>query len=192
MRRISASIVLLLALLAWSGCSRTTSQDNAANRVLQGDQVRLLASALSKGAAVDDLRDFTLRIRPNQVACYSKKYFTLTAPRGCVGTETLISGDWLGDDVVNPAWGFDFGPVGQEFLLPLHLTFHFNHHDLEGLDPALLTLLLDLENGCYEVIPSTVEDFLELDVVVLEADVEHFSRYLVAVGPPPDDNGGGN
>ena len=192
MNRFPASSVLLLALLAWSGCSRTTSQDSATNRVLQGDQVRLLVPTLSKFAAVDDLRDFTLRVRPDHRARYHRSYFSLEAPRGCVNAEVMIAADWLGDDAVNPAWGFDFGPVGQEFLIPLHLTFEFDHHDLEGLDPALLTLLLDLENGSYEVIPSTVEEFLDLDEVVLEADVEHFSRYLIGVGPPPDDNGGGH
>jgi hypothetical protein len=188
MRSTYAIPALLVALAVWTGCSNVPEEGAPAARVLQADQVTLLAPAAVKGAATDGLHDFTLLVRPARAASHSQTGFNLRAPRGCVAAEVLITADWLGDDRVKPAWGFDFGPGGQEFLQPLQLTFLLQPQDLAGLDPSTLTLLLDREDGTYEVVPSEVYEDLVPNLVLLRAEVEHFSRYLIGTGPPPDEH----
>lgn len=139
--------------------------------------------------------DFSLDLTPQRSAALDLPGFRLRAPRGCVGQEATITGDWLGDENENPVIGYNYGPDGleflQEFLLPLQVEFKLKTRDLEGLDPACLLVVLDHEDGTYEIIPSVVEAMPEGDLdnphgVKIRAEIDHFCRYLIATGPPPD------
>jgi len=176
-------IGLLLPLALWLGCA---VDEEPATRLLGEGELQLLAPAASKDAQTDDLMDIVLNLRPNRPATAVRPGVVLTAPRGCVEQPLQITGDWQGDHPQLPAIGYDFTPDGTEFLLPLRIQFLLLPCQVDGIDPARLTVVLDREDGTYELIPTEVDVWP--GAVVLRAPLEHFSKYLVAVGPPPDDS----
>ncbi|MDP2359818.1 MAG: hypothetical protein Q8O14_03560 [bacterium] len=181
-RPLNRLAILLLPLLL--ACSQTSLQEEGTVRLLDAEQVRLLTPPAAKGALTDWPGDFTLALDPSRAANHNQAGFQLRAPRGCVAQSLVITGRWLGTDVP-PALGFDFGPDGTEFLLPLEMQFRLLRQDLEGVDLSLLTVLLDREDGTYEVIPTVIDEQMP-GIVRLTANAEHFTRYLIATGPPPD------
>ena len=183
MKRHVILIGLLLPLALWLGCAE---DEEPATRLLGSDEVHVLVPAVDKGARTDDFMDIVLNLRPNRPATATRPGVVLTAPRGCVDEPLSIHGDWQGDNPQLPAIGYDFTPDGTEFLLPLRIQFLLLPCQLEGIDPARLTVVLDREDGTYELVPTEVDVWP--GAVVLRAPLEHFSKYLVAVGPQPDDN----
>jgi hypothetical protein len=183
MKRHALMIGLLLPLALWLGCA---VDEEPATRLVAGEDIKMLAPAVSKDARTDDLMDIVLNLRPNRPATAVRPGVVLSAPRGCVDAPLTIRGDWQGDEPQQPAIGYDFTPDGTEFLLPLRIQFLLLPCQVEGIDPARLTVVLDREDGTYELIPTEVDVWP--GAVVLRAPLEHFSKYLVAVGPPPDDS----
>ncbi|MFA7330084.1 MAG: hypothetical protein WC326_03315 [Candidatus Delongbacteria bacterium] len=191
MRHPKYLLALVLPLAFFSGCANTG--DEPATQLLQADQLQFVAPPAAKAAQTDTWMDFSLTLHPNRPATVVVPGFLLHAPRGAVEQTLTITGDWCGDDAQDPVVGYDFAPDGSEFLVPLRVMFVFLPQSLEGLDPARLTWVLDHEDGTYEVIPSEVQVLPahgpgNPGAVRVLAQVEHFSRYLIAIGPPPDNN----
>jgi hypothetical protein len=184
MKRPFLFLALLLPLAFWLGCA---VDEQPATQVLGAGQIQLLVPSASKEAGTDDLMDLHLSLRPNRPATATRPGVVLFAPRGCVEQPLTITGDWQGDEVDLPAIGYDFSPDGTEFLLPLRIQFLLLPCQVVGIDPSRLTVVLDLEDGSYEIVPTEV-DILP-GAVVLRAPLEHFSKYLVAVGPQPEGSG---
>jgi hypothetical protein len=188
MRRFLFTLGLLLPLAFLSGC---TGSEEPATQYLQANQISIVAPAFSKADGTDLGGDFSLTLSPSRATSIQRPGFNLRAPRGCVAQTLTITGDWCGDDREDPAIGYDYGPEGTEFLIPLQAQFILRSEDLGEADPADLIVVLDHEDGTYEIVPSTVSvvpgDGLENPGTVrIAALLEHFSKYLVAVGPPPD------
>ncbi|PJA99635.1 MAG: hypothetical protein CO128_03060 [Ignavibacteriales bacterium CG_4_9_14_3_um_filter_30_11] len=75
--------------------------------------------------------------------------------------------------------GFDFGPDGATFVLPLLFTGDIEGLDLNGVDPNNLNFGFVDDNGNFEPV---VYDKLEINikegkVKVKNAQLKHFSRY---------------
>lgn len=190
MRRTFLILGLVLPLSFWSGCSNPGDEPAT---LLQSDQLTFVVPAASKAEGTDLGGNFSLPLQPSRSTSIQLPGFRLRAPRGCVGQPVTIAGDWCGDDRQHPAIGYDFGPEGQEFALPLQLEFKLRQEDLAGLDPTTLLVVLDHEDGSFEVIPSQVEEASADDPEIpngikISTLVEHFSKYLVATGPPPDEH----
>jgi len=188
----AAGLSLLLAL----GCSTDSQAPESGGRLLSRDQIRLLSPAdlPTKSHALDALADFTLEVRPGSVAVYEGGGVSMRVPAGAVTTPVTIQARWMGGDS-EPALGFEFGPEGQEFLAPLEfeLTLPVTNQDLPGGDELLV--VHDREDGWYEVVSNEVHWMSADEGVVVGARLNHFSKYLVAVGPQPDppvDNSGNN
>lgn len=189
MTRSHAFIAAGLALLLVSGCSQDSRPPESGGRLLSRDQVRLLSPAdfPGKERAIDALGDFSLSLVPGQPASVEGEGYRLSAPAGCVAQPVTIQAEWLGD---GGEIGYNFTPDGQEFLAPLvfELILPLQPADLPAGDD--LMVLHDREDGWYEVISNEVHWLSVDDKALLRAPLEHFTKYLIGTGPPPDDGPG--
>jgi hypothetical protein len=183
----AAGLSLLLAV----GCSTDSPAPESGGRLLSRDQIRLLTPAdlPVKSHALDAMTDFTLQVQPGSAAAFEANGVTLRVPAGAVTSPVTIQAHWMGGDS-QPALGFEFGPEGQEFLAPLEfeLTLPVSADDLPLGDELLV--VYDREDGWYEVVSNEVHWMSADEGVAVGARLQHFSKYLVAVGPPPDEPGG--
>ncbi|MFA7330085.1 MAG: hypothetical protein WC326_03320 [Candidatus Delongbacteria bacterium] len=184
-----------LALLLAFGCSTDGSRaPESSGRLLSRDQIRLLTPAdlPAKAHDLDAMTDFTLVVTPGAASEYTGAGFSLKAPAGAVSTPVTIVANWQGDEA-SPAIGFEFGPEGQEFLTPLEfeLVLPLSEADLPAGDELLV--VYDRQDGWYEVVSNEVHWMSADEEARVDARLEHFSKYLIATGPPPDDGpAGGN
>lgn len=181
-----------LALLFAFGCSSESQAPESGGRLLSRDQLHLLSPAdfPAKAHELDAVSDFTLTVNPGSAAVFSGSGYSLRVPAGAVTAPVTIVADWQGDETT-AAIGFEFGPEGQEFLAPLEfeLTLPLTSEDLPAGDELLV--VYDRQDGWYEVVSNEVHWMSADGEVRLGSRLEHFSKYLVATGPPPDEGSGG-
>jgi len=182
----AAGLSLLLAI----GCSTDSQAPESGGRLLSRDQIRLLTPAdlPAKSHALDAMSDFSLQVTPGAAVAFEGNGVALRVPAGAVTLPVTIQARWMGGDS-QPALGFEFGPEGQEFLAPLEfeLSLPFSADDLPLGDELLV--VHDREDGWYDVVSNEVHWMSADEGVAVGARLQHFSKYLVAVGPPPDEPG---
>ncbi|MDP2361326.1 MAG: hypothetical protein Q8O14_11350 [bacterium] len=187
MKRFLPLFAAGLGLLLAFGCSQDSRPPESGGRLLSRDQVRLLSPAdfAGKDRVIDAMGDFTLQVLPGEASVVEGEAFRLVAPAGAVSQPVTIHAQWLGGDGTGEI-GFNFTPEGQEFLLPLHfeLTLPLQPADLPAGDE--LMVLYDREDGWYEVISNEVHWLSVDEKATMLARLEHFTKYLIATGPPPD------
>ena len=193
MKRLMPLYAAGLALLLALGCSQDSQPSESSPRLLSRDQVRLLTPNDFTGKAhdIDALGDFSLSVVPGSPAVAENGAFRLSVPAGAVTQPITIQANWLGDEAT-PEIGFDFGPAGQEFLRPLtfEITLPLTPADVPA--GSELMVLYDREDGFYEEVSNEVHWQTVDEQAVLRAPLEHFTKYLIGTGPPPDEGGGGN
>jgi hypothetical protein len=180
---ISLSLIALLG--SWFiGCSSEEPVADRSMTLLSLEQVQPLEAPVVAGkASHTDEIDFQMILQPNRQTVHANGSFRVMVPRSAVGETTTITGDWLGDH--DPGYfGIDFGPAGLEFLRPIEMWVRIPAWVFEDYDPARLCVVHDREDGSYEVVPSQWN--WRGGSWWLTGEIEHFSKYLVAVGPPPD------
>jgi hypothetical protein len=186
---LSAGLLLLLAL----GCSQDSRPSDSGSRLLSRDQVRILTPQdfASKARDIDALGDFSLSLVPGSAAVVEGEGYRLSAPAGAVTQPVTIQANWLGDEAA-PEIGFDFSPQGLEFAQPLsfQITLPLKPEDVPA--GSELMVLYDREDGWYEEVSNEVHWRTVDDKAILDAPLEHFTKYLIGTGPPPDDDPGNN
>ena len=183
----AAGIALLLAF----GCSSESREPESGGRLLSRDQIRLLSPAdfPTKAHDLDAITDFTLSVTPGAASVYTGAGISLRVPAGAVSAPMTIVANWQGDEA-SPALGFEFGPEGQEFLAPLdfELVLPLAETDVPVGDELLV--VYDRQDGWYEVVSNEVHWMNTGEEARVDARLDHFSKYLVATGPPPDEGTG--
>jgi hypothetical protein len=183
----AAGIALLLAF----GCSSESREPESGGRLLSRDQIRLLSPAdfPTKAHDLDAITDFTLSVTPGAASVYTGAGISLRVPAGAVSAPMTIVANWQGDEA-SPALGFEFGPEGQEFLAPLdfELVLPLAESDVPVGDELLV--VYDRQDGWYEVVSNEVHWMNTGEEARVDARLDHFSKYLVATGPPPDEGTG--
>lgn len=198
------TLVLLLALLA--GCSSVDPGSGDEPTVLQASQVRLIPSELlvDKGATTDGRNDsgdpetfnpflpdiFSFTLWASEDTRIRHNWFGFRARAGAVNRDRYIRAQWLGP---RGYIGYEMLPHGLNFQEPVDLLIDVTAIVATGLwDIEELGIFLDNENGTYTPLNSTAEteDGPVLDRILLKAELEHFSKYVIGVGPPPGGSGG--
>ena len=111
----------------------------------------------------------------------SDAYFSLDIPSKSIDNDKFVSMkyddlNFLGfTDVV-------FGPHGTQFSKPALLNVSLQNMDLTGINPDKVALYYVNDNGQWEkmVVESITVDLITGTVIVLNAQINHFSRYAVA------------
>ncbi len=192
MKRQSAThwfATTLIALLI--GCSQSPVVEESETTVYQAGEIDLLqidTLPQDKAATVfdDDFDPFQpytvsflleasdrLRLEEHALGFY--------AARNSVAQDTEIDGRWLGPE---GHFGYDMQPHGLNFNRPVRFTIDVQWVlDLGIYDPSRLVLLLDNEDGTYNLIPSNLRSGN------IRAMLHHFSKYVIGIGPPPSGNG---
>jgi len=186
MKRLLLPAIGLAAWLA-TGCSDdpTATKDTSAP-VFSADQLLLIQpdAVADKHAATDEI-DFSFDVEPGRKVNFNRPGFKIRVDRGDAPFDTTITGDWLGDN--EPGYyGIDFGPEGFEWAEPINLEIKIPTSLIIEFGLDRLYIVLDLENGTYEPVPA--DWHVHGNHYWLDGEIEHFSKYLVAVGPPPDNN----
>jgi hypothetical protein len=193
MKRFLPLFAAGLALLLVLGCSQDSRPPDSSGRLLSRDQVRLLSPRdfSGKARALDAMGDFSLAVTPGTAAEVRGEGYRLSVPAGSVNRPVTIQANWLGDEAT-PEIGFNFSPEGQEFLRPIEfeVSLPLQPSDVPAGDELLV--LYDREDGWYEVISNEVHWQSVDEKAVMRAPLEHFTKYLIGTGPPPDEGGGGN
>lgn len=177
-----------LALVAWLaiGCACDGGADDGGVRTLQATDLALLAprEPVDKAVGADEI-DFEFVVQPDRSLNHNRPGYKVKVERGDAPFEATITGDWLGDNTPG-CFGIDFGPEGFEWASPIEMAIKIPWWVLIEYDPACLMIVLDNEDGTYEPVPSRWE--FRQGFYWLDGEIEHFSKYLVAVGPPPELN----
>ena len=108
-------------------------------------------------------------------------YFSLDIPSKSIDFDKVVSmtyddQNFLGfTDVV-------FGPHGTQFSKPALLNVSLQNMDLTGINPNKVSLYYVNDNGQWEkmVVESITVEPVTGTVIVLNAQIPHFSRYAVA------------
>lgn len=177
-----------VALAAWLviGCStEPTTQDSSVQAFSAENLVLIAPQGVAAKASATDEVDFELALQPNRNANYNTSEFKIKVDRGSVQEDVTIDGDWLGDNTPG-YFGIDFGPDGFEFEQPIEVWIRIPAWVFEQYDADRLCFVLDREDGSYELVDSHWN--FRGGSYWMTSDIEHFSKYLVAVGPPPDNN----
>lgn len=205
MRKLLSGLVLggILALLC-TGCSTDREPGDSTQTLYRADQVTILQQvhlSTTKASLVDGALDFTLQVDPENEVHWSTSAedpenevhwghgVSVTVPAGAVTEAVEIHGHWLaGDD--GSALGYEFGPEGLEFAesIVVNITVPLAEETIPA--DGELMVLYDREDGWYEVIENEVHWNTAGDGVSLQTGIDHFSKYLLGVGPPPDDDDG--
>ena len=175
-----------IALAAWLavGCSSDPAAEDSSRTVFTASDLQLVVpqDVAAKTVGVDET-DFEFVVQPNRSFNYNRPGYKVKVERGDAPFEATITGDWLGDNTPG-YFGIDFGPEGFEWASPIEMAIKIPWWVLIEYDPACLMIVLDNEDGTYEPVPSRWE--FRQGFYWLDGEIEHFSKYLVAVGPPPD------
>jgi len=175
-------------------------KDSEGPRIFSADEITLLTASRSAGKADRADDDHFILVEPEVSTYYSQGLLTFLTPQYSVEEPVEVVARWMGDDEVEPAYGFDFDPEGLQFARPVRLRVSLDDvAEYEGLDRRQYEemieqamLLYDLEDGNYEEVPSTILRLLDPDGrmhVWIQGVIHHFSKYIVGNGPP---GGGGN
>jgi hypothetical protein len=197
-------LVLLLALL--SGCSSVDSGAGDEPTVLQANQVQLISSDLlvAKGVTTDGRNDsgdpeafnpflpdnFSFTLSAQADTRVRHNWFGFRARAGSVNRDRNIRAQWLGP---RGLIGYEMLPHGLNFSEPVDMLIDITLLVDSGLwDITQLVIYLDNEDGTYTPLPSTPEneDGEGRERTLLRTELEHFSKYVIGVGPPPGGNGG--
>jgi hypothetical protein len=196
--------VLLLTLMA--GCSSVDPGTGSEPTALQASQVQLIPAELlvAKDVATDGRNDsgdpedfnpflpdsYTFTLYADADVRVRHNWFAFRAREGSVEQDRTIRAQWLGP---RGYIGYEMLPHGLNFQEPVTLLIDITAIIDTGLwDIAELGIFLDNENGTYTPLPSTpeAEDGQERERTLLRAELEHFSKYVIGVGPPPGGSGG--
>lgn len=208
MKRPGQRFLALLAALGLLGCS-AVDPDRQENReqVFAASQVQLLPPDLltDKNTAVDDRRQpgdpegfrpwmpdvFQFTLASDEPTTVRHNWMGFRAQAGSVTQDRLLTARWLG---TRGYYGYDMLPHGLNFEQPVELVIDVTAVIATGLWEAdELAVYLDNENGTYTLIESEPEaedrDDAQ-DRILLVAPLEHFSKYVIGIGPPPGGSGG--
>lgn len=197
-------LVLLLALLA--GCSAVDPGTRDEPTVLQANQVQLIPAELlvTKGITTDGRNDsgdpdtfipflpdnFSFTLSAQADTRVRHNWFGFRARAGSVNRDRNVRAQWLGP---RGLIGYEMLPHGLNFTEPVEMLIDITLLLDTGLwDIAELVIYLDNENGTYTPLPSTPETEMDegRERVLLRTELEHFSKYVIGVGPPPGGNSG--
>ena len=189
--RISLSIALIAALSLLMSCENSSTQPSQMENIFPADEITLilpLAPAM-KGNVVDQDQTFTLTRRNH--TNFESNGFRFHARPNSVDEDTEITADWMGD-WDEPALGYEFGPEGLVFNKRVEIGYELGCVENMGeLDRDNLQMYYDREDGSYEAIPTRIsveplrlEDGSTVQCVWVYGLVDHFSKYIIATGPP--------
>ncbi len=189
--RIGFCIALLGMLGVFIGCENSSTQPSQTDNIFTADEITLIVpvATVAKGNAVDQDQFFTLTKRGH--TNFESNGFRFHARPNSVDEDTEINADWMGD-WDEPVFGYQFGPEGLVFSQSVEIGYEFGLVDNMGdLDRESLQLFYDREDGTYEPIPTRIaveperlEDGTVVQNVWVYGLVDHFSKYIIATGPP--------
>ena len=186
----------LLFLLLATGCSDSGMQTDDSPVLYTADQLQLLVPSrvAPKADLVSELH--TIAVSPGEQAEFSDGLIYVNVEPGCVTAPMTLTADWQGDEE-SPEYGYDFGPEGTVFAQPIQVSYALDLvDDMDAVDTELLSMFYDREDGLYELIPSVIEfepvivwdeecQCEDEDIRIwVRASVDHFSKYIIATGPP--------
>ncbi len=187
-----------------AGCSDSTMDDSQGPRILSEDEITFLVPtpSVQKEDGADE--DHLIPLTPNESTYYTAGLLTFWSPAQAVTDSVDVLATWLGDDDVEPYYGYDFDPEGLQFERPVMLRIALDQVEgFEDLDAFALgqmgdfidqlLLLYDMEDGNYEVVPSVVLREMQQDGTIrlwMQGTITHFSKYIVGGGPPGGGGGG--
>ncbi len=201
MRKLTSGLVLGTAwALLLTGCSVDREPGDSTQTLYRADQVTLLQQVhLSPGKAslVDGTLDFSLELDPQNEVHWStsadpeneadwNQVVSVTIPAGAVTEPVTIEGRWMGG-AGDPALGYEFGPEGLHFSAPIQVSIALPIDEATIPSDEELLVLYDREDGWYEAVDNEVHWNTSGNAVTLDAGIDHFSRYVIATGPPPVD-----
>ena len=150
-----------------------------------------------KADAVADMQCF--EVTPDGQAEYTDGLIHVQVQPGCVTDAMTLTANWQGDEE-SPEYGYDFGPDGTVFAQPIQVSYALDLVDnMDAVNPELLAMFYDHEDGLYELVPSWIEfepvmvwneecQCEDEDIRIwVHASVEHFTKYIIANGPPTGD-----
>jgi hypothetical protein len=184
----SFQLLVFVGFIGIMGCALDSTQSTEGNKVYSADQISFVSPPLesSKANMTDEVfwLEFNLQVQPNRKARYNDGMIKYKVPRGAVSEAVNITGRWMGEDAEEPRYGYQFGPAGLEFLQPTELKINVtplvHYFDLDNL-----LVLLDNEDGSYDVIPSEI--LSQGSNHFIRSEIEHFSKYILGSGPPSGD-----
>jgi hypothetical protein len=108
-------------------------------------------------------------------------YFSLEVPSKSIDDDKIVSMTY-DDQNFQGFTDIVFGPHGTQFSKPALLNVSLQNMDLTGMDPNKVGLYYVNDNGQWEkmVVESITVEPVTGTVIVLNAQIPHFSRYAVA------------
>jgi hypothetical protein len=198
----------LLASVMLVGCSAVDPDArNNTEAVFTASQIQLLSADLlvDKNSPIDDRRipgdpetfqpwmpdNFSFQLASGSPTTVRHNWFGFRAQAGSVERDRNLQARWLGP---RGYFGYEMLPHGLNFEHPVELLIDISAALATGLWEAdELAVYLDNENGTYTLIesePETEDRADAEDRVLLRARLEHFSKYVIGIGPPPGGEGG--